>query len=573
MNKNNNRKGEGKDYKSNSSKRKRKYNTKSDTRTRCDEGKISRKSDREANGEKFYEAGSSPNMKNPNIKSERNDASWYTYSPDILRVATAVNFNQAIGVPYTDEPMTMNEAGDIKLWPTTPSLLTLAWTPVPGMALPVGSRNNTNSPVNLQMRSLYSLIQATVTQNLPFAAADLGIHLMFMDSVFTFWGHLQRFYYLYRVYKSMNRTLPRVFFNAYRLNPDNLVVDGYDIADFQADMLSLQQEMRRIAVPDGFDVLNRHYWLSKHVFKDDDVVRSQLYMFVPDALWHFNAEGTTGGELELKSIPSFAETGIKGMVSYFRSLLTSYYNDVDIWNLNGYLLRAFSKFWMADDFQLDAIYEPQYVPEVLMQIHNANPVGPCVNSGPFYGTFGIIYQDSMDNIVCEPAALINNLYPVEAGGIVDRRIFFDMPTDTPTEGDIMVASRLISRGYYYLYNGEIPMYRLQAFGTEIVNYIIIDDGVNYQTTPERFDRVVPWGIDIFDEGQAGIICKQKTIYDLSLLSNFKSAPLYPLTVPGENGADRWVNYIGDIRNYVVFDVDVLYKLHDAAAMGEWYIKQ
>jgi hypothetical protein len=392
---------------------------------------------------------------------------------------------------------------------------------------------------------------------------------MFMDSIFMFWGHMQRLYYLFRVYKAMNATLPNVFYRAYGLDPANLFAEGYTIADYQADMLSLQQEIRRIAVPEGFDILNRHYWMSKHVFKDDDVVRSQYYMFVPHNVWEFDPNGATGGELVLHNIPSFGNTGLKGMITFFRQLLMTYYNDENIWNLNGYILRAFNNFWVADDFQLDAIYEPQYVPEVLMQIHNATVAGLSVTAeSNLQGDFARVYQDSMDNVVCDPAVIANDFKSI--GHLVDDRVLFDLPTDTPSEGDIMVASRLIVRGFPYQLEDETILVRLDSYGTEVINGIRVDDGVNTSTG-------VGYHLNIYDEGVDGVIVQPLALINFARLSKFNGAPMFPLIydhkVSDTNYEWGWLDYVGDIQNFVTFEKKTLSKLHDAAAMGEWYVKQ
>lgn len=538
------------------------------------------KRDRTQGAEERYYSETGPSMKSPNVKDAKNDASWYMYSPEMTNVAGSINYNDAIGIPYTNEwPTTIGDDGTTHT-ATAPSLMAIKWCPTPGMIGSPSRRNASNAPVNLQLRSLYSLMQATVTQNLPFAAADLGIHLFYMDNVFMFFGHLQRLYYLIRLYRVLNTTMPKCFFKAYGLDPDTIWVNDYSLNDFQADLLMIEQDIRRIAVPSGFDILNRHYWMSKHVFKDDNIGKAQMYMFIPDYIWQFDPEGNTGGELVLYRLPSFTTNGIKGMVDYFRGFLSAFYNDKDVWTMNGYILRAFNNFFTPDSLDINGILEPVYEPEVLVQIHNATPVGRLIYyHGPGAvtgeGVEGRIMQTAADNIVWDGAAeyRTNSV----CGAIRDPRVMVDVPIDNPDPATNLVATRLITRTTEQATDlaaggSKLPF---ESYGTEIPTYISIYDGYN-DAENESFSHA-QWGLNIWDAGASGVVIDPLLVVKVAQVSKFTYAPMMPLTIDhGEQetlGVDvGWFDYIGEMRNYTVVDKSVLSKLHDAAAMGEWLIK-
>lgn len=519
-----------------------------------------------------------PSMKHPSAK---NDASWYTYSTDIVRVAANINYNNPIGEPYHMQAHPIS--ADTSVNETAPALMGIYWTPSPGMAQDNAVHRSVNAPVNLQMRSLYSLIQATVTQNLPFAAADLGIHLMFMDTIFLFMAHMQRFYYLYRAYKLMNRSMPDIYYEAYGLHPQSLVVDGYTIADFEKDLLELEQELERIFVPEGFDILNRHYWMGKHVFKDSDSVKAQQYMFIPKYVWAFDGDGSlTGGQLVLTPVPNFYNTGMKGMMDFFHNLLDNFYSDADVSALNGYLMRAFDKRWIPDALDINGILEPTFEPEVLLQIHNMRSLGPMALTTdlPDDPTAGVIYQTSKDTIAWNPM-ILQGSRPL---GASRGDVFIDMPMDAPTLSDNMVATRLTVSGYSYLHGGEggTMVFKPLAYGTELVNWITI-----YSTTHSSDSSGASNSIQmitskvlsysIYDEGHEGLITYHNDFFLMSWLSHFGFGPLLSFTNDSTDLSDindgTWIDFLGDITNYTVISSKDLMKMHDAAALGEWLVKQ
>lgn len=533
-----------------------------------------------------YASETTPSMKNPNVK---NDASWYTYSADVINVAGTVNYNDPIGNPFSEEPTVLDEAATLKIFATDPSVMAINWCPTPGKLGEGGFPNmSTNAPVNLQLRSLYTLMQATVTQNLPFAAADLGVHIFFMDNVYIMWGHLQRLYYILRRYDVMNRTLPTTLLEAYGLSDAILRNPSYTINDYQADLLSLEQEIRRIAIPTGFDVLNRHYWMTKHVFMDDNSTKPQLYIFIPQYIWGYDDKGSTGGELVLNTIPhDDTADGLKSLVSWFRTYLNNFYNDKDVWTLNGYVLRAFNNFWMPDALDIAGIIQPVYAPEVLPQIHNATPVGlmfgarksqvnnyeaQVTQESPLHGR---IKQDSYDNMTWSPAiAYDHSAIGKVQGAVMDDRIMIDMPMPVPTPADNLVATRLIARARNSLFvqdGKQVAM--VDLYGTEIVTAIYIFDGVNDKTDGlTSLARDYRWGINVYDEGGSGIILQTVSLARLSQVSKFSYAPLFPLTIDHGDDVHAWFDFIGTMNHYTVVTSDVLRKLHDAAALGEWLIK-
>jgi hypothetical protein len=534
-------------------------------------GKSQRNNNR---GREYQERDERPDMKHPTAK---NDASWYTYSLDIVNTSANLNYNNPIGIPYHVDP---TDVGQGQMWTeAAPSLMSIYWMPTPGMAENTIVHRAINAPVNLQCRALYSLIQATVTQNLPFAAADLGIHLMFMDTIYLFMAHMQRFYYLYRSYKIMNRTMPDVFFEAYGMHRSSLHTGGYTIADFKEDLLTLEQELERIFVPEGFDILNRHYWMGKHVFKDSDSNKAQMYMFIPKYIWKFEGEGSlTGGQLTLTMVPSFYDTGLKGMMDFMHTMLDTYYTDSDVATLNGYLLRAFDKRWNPDPLDVNGILEPTFEPEVLLQIHNLRAVGEPLlpaDAAPHDDTVGHIYQTDTDAIAWTPLTRMDTTSFGFAGGCRGET-FLDMPMEAPTPADNLVATRLTVSGGSMIYDTKTKCFRPQAYGTELVTGVTVwawDNAAN--SFRSKYLKTLAWSI--YDDGTSGLEISQSLVQTLSYLSHFQFGPLFAFTNDGAHGSedvnsDTWVDWLGDITNYTTIAKKDLMKLHDAAALGEWLIK-
>jgi hypothetical protein len=95
--------------------------------------------------------------------SAKNDASWYEYSSEIVAASANINFLNPIGTPYhIDKDLNVGN-GTSKI-DEAPSLMVLSWSMTPGMTDDyVGSPNpSITAPLNLQLRSLYTLMQSTV---------------------------------------------------------------------------------------------------------------------------------------------------------------------------------------------------------------------------------------------------------------------------------------------------------------------------------------------------------------------------------------------------------------------------
>lgn len=568
-----------------------------DSRKFKDEPKKAEKFDRPQRGKRNSESKVGPSKTFDEAKDRysntqgaasdvKNDASWYTYSPEVVGVAANINYLHPLGQPYFDGGVEFRPG--VNRSTGAPSLIDIKYTITPGMTddYPLTDSNSLTAPINLQLRSLYTMIQSTVTQNLPFAASDLGIHLVFADQVFSFFAHMQRFYYVYRLYKVMNRTLPSAFLSAYGMTEASIASSKYTIADFQLELLNLEQELSRLFIPSGFDAFNRHYWLNKHVFQDAPDPKAQLYMFSPNAVWKYVIDPAAGdlrkmSHLELVPVPDFQN--IEGMVNFFRqTLLAPFYADKDIWNINGYLLRAFppESAWHVDPLDIGGILEPAFSAEVLTQVHNMRICGDL--AGPEYvptnTKCGRIYQTLQDTIAWRPQCPFTDTFG--NAGNTSKHVFFDMPMPAPTLADNLVASRLTVQGSNAVINDGsgtvignafIPKY----FGTEIVNRIVMHVGVSGATTINWND----FKLSIWSPDGTGILSTtQDKLTNLARLSHFALAPMLPITTDhnNESGASDpnadWMEWVGDITNYTILSPKDLGKLHEAAVLGEWLMR-
>jgi hypothetical protein len=527
-----------------------------------------------------------------------NDASWYEYSADIVNAAANINYLNPIGTPYHVNKNYQTGRGPTD-FDAAPSLMVLKWSMTPGMSDDyVGSPNpSITAPINLQLRSLYTLMQSTVTQNLPFASSDLGIQFLFMDSIFSMYAHMQRFYYCYRLFKVLNRTVPEVFLKAYGMTSDAIAQSDYTIADLKSELLTLEQELNRIFIPKGLDIFNRHYWMNKHIFKDAPGPKAQMYMFVPSTTYRYIVPTTTtvsyGSYLERVAVPKFVN--IKGMVDFFRSLLVPFYSDKDVWSVNGYVLRAFpsEQKWTPDPLDVNGILEPDFSPEVLTQIHNARIVGDLVTpeTMPNNPKAWTIVQTISDTINWTPIIKISESgsgpyqtsIPVQ---LSDPDIFIDMPMDAPTAADNLVATRLTVQGAILPSYKPDPqsetttlVFRPLVYGTELINSVTIYNGSETFGSSGIIDGLTRYDIAMYQSDDYVPMTWQYP-WLLGMLSHFDMHPLLAITNSHKEGNDYvidssetgWIDWIGAVNNYTVIDAKDLRKLHDAAALGEWLIK-
>lgn len=486
------------------------------------------------------------------VKSSNNDPIWYLFNGTVVSDAASISYSNPMGIPIQE--CTFNGETHKN---TIPSLLAIYFSPTLG-----DTKNGITAPVNIQTRAIMTKCQSNVSVKLPFAASDIAVHFGAVDSLYIMYEFCARLYGLYRTYAAMDRTMPEIYYRAMGLDPNNME-QHMSMISFKHKLNKIGTDIARLFIPKGLAIFDRHKWMCQNIFLDSPSIKAQQYMFVPRGLWKFVPEGSTGGELEYVPMPSFQYTGLKGVMDYFDLLLDPVINDLDMWTMNGYMLRTYGSENCRETSLINDDYKvvPVFNAEVLPQIHNMDVAGPFISNQR-------IQQNENDCVVWVPKT-----EPVYHGDIsigTYGKILIDMPFDAPTPVDNLLATRLKISGYV----GD-SHFDIYTWGTEIVNSLRILSGAYGNVQDIDINTLaIPanWTDDSVE------LAPEYVLYILepvAKLSHFNMSPMYKLTNDVkddlESSTSVWYDVISDLTNYTTIGYDELAKLHDAAVMGEWFI--
>lgn len=503
-------------------------------------------------------------------KGPENDPSWYTFNNTVVNDAASFSYSDPLGYPIKED---INVGGLPDRFNTIPTLMDIHFTPTLGDTV-----HGTMAPVNMQARAIYTKLQSKVSIKLPFCAADLAIHFGAVDSLYILYTYCQRIYGVWKSYMAMDRSMPSVYFRAFGLDPSNMENDMSMIA-FKHELNKIGTDLARFYIPAGLKIFQRHVWMCANIFLDSPSIKAQQYMFVPSGVWEFDdsLEGpkdSIGGRLKYTKMPDFRETGLKGIITFFTSLIEKITNNMDVWMLNSYILRAYDDNQVLkvpiieDNFQI----MPVYVPEVLPQIHNLRVVGPirvATDAHPEYQQY--ITQNNLDNV---------NWTPITESPYIGcfnqkQEHIIDQPMNDPTPADNLIATRLMVVGQTISAGGEGSRCALKHFGTEVVNYIAIRAGLGAGSQMDVTLNTL--SIACGGTETETLTFSFDHLKAISMLSHFAWAPM-PMLTTDDNTDEReythdaeWIDTVSDLTNYTVIGDDDIRKIHEAAVMGEWFI--
>lgn len=212
----------------------------------------------------------------------RNDISWYTKNPELIRSAASIPFSSVLGDT------------NVNVASTTPTaavygIMALPWAPCVG---------TDDIAVNQTFNSQYSYIVHANSRNYAYNAPDLGIMELAAMNVFSIIGTMIRAFGIVRHYEQRNYYLPDGLLMATGFIPKDIRENR---SKMWFDLNNLIDQTRQIWVPNTMPLADRWYELNSNVYTDsDDASISQLYVFVQDAYYIYSETGLkTGSSLLL----------------------------------------------------------------------------------------------------------------------------------------------------------------------------------------------------------------------------------------------------------------------------------
>lgn len=464
-----------------------------------------------------------------------NDPKWYQLDEQILRDAGQFSFNNPLGaiVPHITDSTSYR----------FPGVASILYTPT------IGEASDSTSPVNLQAKKLISFLRSKVSNKLDFAAPDIIMYLLAMDSMYSYYAFCVRLYGIHNAYLGMNRYYPEALYEALGVSANATS----DWNRFRTWINTWAYQLSQVFVPASITYFQRHMWMNSNVYLDSPDSKAQTYVFSPE--YYYKWEGTTdphGTKLKLTPFPRgqivdgqvISTKSLDDLMSDGNAMLNNLVSDKDIGELSGLVLRAFGEpnclklSTISEDFSIPPVYNP----EVMTQIHNATICGSLVTTSGL----GDITQDEFDNLsVTYKTTSANGLRYLE----LDRLLDLEVPN--PTIDDTFVATRLMACGVCT--DSKKISCTLTQIGSEVVTKVILI---------RQGEFTILESAAILDNDVAGLKKAAKA-------SAFRSFPYVYVCTPDADTTkpSKVVDLIGDVSNYTTLSNQDVSKIHSAATMS------
>lgn len=390
-----------------------------------------------------------------------NDINDFMKNPTLVQAASNIPIFPILGT--TD--------GDMQH--PVPGIMQIQWTPNFGnyqLAAPTAydiegvETEFTPAPIAINQASdaIYSYVVHANSRNYSYNSSDLTLLEMAGGQVFAFLTAMIRAYGLIKRYVETSTYLPDSLLIAMGFQPENLR-QNYARMWFDINMLIIQT--RQIWVPDVFPLINRWIETNSKVYKDAEGDYAQLYVFVQTRYFMYNETlSPTGGCLEpagyidptdpkqvvnvfspglgvttatVGSSPYTTYTWEKWVLTA-QTMIDRLIKSEDRGIIYGDLLNAYGadRIIALSEISSDYVYEPEYTPEVQMQVENLTSWrGPVPQ-----------YLFQIENRLA-PGYISNQVFPttIQSYGPINTLLNFHT-TGNPTPEMILLATRFATLG-------------------------------------------------------------------------------------------------------------------------------
>lgn len=389
-----------------------------------------------------------------------NDVSWYAANEQLLKDAASLSFAQPVGVSV---PFNLNTGDSAQRYS---EILSIGYIPTFGP-----SESNT-SPLNVSARRIYTFVRHANSGHTNYDAPDLMLYIMAMDSLYAAYFNCVRAYGIANVYSQKNRAIPDDLLHAIGFDGDDVRMN---LANFRYHLNVIAAKLNSLAVPMDLPIFKRHVFMNSFVYLDAPVQKAQMYVFRPAGTWKFNNTASDKGGL-LQYIP-LIEDSYEGesrvgtiptktcaeWIQIINEMLDPIITDEDMNIMSGDILKAYGadKIYAVTSVSEDYVVVPTYQPEVLPQIQNLVYAGIPDQE---YG--GLVMKQNPDTVSLEFKPTFK---PAQGFSPVLTKVPMTLPVDSPTPGDVMIASRLmLSNAETLPTTGGKQTIVYHNFGSEIV---------------------------------------------------------------------------------------------------------
>lgn len=477
--------------------------------------------------------------------SPLNDFEWYNKNPNLTIAAGSIPYPYRPGMDLQSlEIIDDTEVAGVAPW-RIPGVMCLQWLPS------IGQSSNVTDPASIAAKEIFAKVRQVFSGSIEADPPDFVIYLLALDSIFSYIGSLKRLYRVASTYSPENRAIPDVLLDALGVGApglsDALRRDKMKLFQVINELVGMTQKFKCPAV---FDVFNRHYWMNDNVYTDAPQANSQLYVFYQIGFFQYDLletpDSVLAGGLSL-AYPAFnlstPSSLVDDMYDFGVSLISALAESDDAYIISGYLQRAYEDYpsFSVDPLEMNELFTPVFVPEVLLQIKNSATLGILTCEG----INAEVTQDPTTNtLIHQPVGA--------AAGILSFNPMISIPAETPTIEMTIEATRLQA---WVDPNGSVV-----SCGTEIpLNWRVHWSNDFTPALIQQRSIITP------DWTAAGA---RDFILNYSLASQFYSAPLIAIAMYADD--DIYVlTVLSDVSNVTTFSPEQLKQMHKICLYSEF----
>lgn len=519
--------------------------------------------------------------KEKRFSGRMNDWTWYANDSNLLRDATNLSFNNAVGGYLPDETYVYDAAGNHAIDNLTiPGILTMVYVPT------VGISKDFNSPINVAKAKLYTFVRHANSGHANYDSPDLMQYVMSKTSIDALFWHFARVYACAFKYHQTNRYLPKALIEAMGIDADDIVAN---LADFRAQLNIAAVKLNALFIPNTFGYYKRQSWLNTQLIFDSVSPKAQIYVPVPYCAWVYNESGADVGNLTPKVVynPTNAKLKFTDIVTILNDLINPLVASEDVNIMSGDMLKAYGEEkrvvlpTLAENYDIPFNYSE----EVLEQVHNTTFVGefydgytPKILQDPTTGLITFDPQINADNYVTTDYA---TSYIFEDGSFkfIESRKRLDLITNDATPERIIVASRNTAMFSKLAHSGQEGS-KIDSCGSEL--FLYGDIYVNSSEFHSSSDAI------LYSKGLARYRIRyinswapvrgDSDVYFhmINAISKFDWFPIcyfYQIYINEAKGENEFGSLCdpNDINNYTVIHRSNLAKLHELALLTQFNI--
>lgn len=483
-----------------------------------------------------------------------NDASWYIKEGQMAKDVASLSFNNALGVPIRLNDEVSGLQARTSYTTTLPGIFTINTAPSFGVTY------DSRSPINIAANNIVGFIRSYNSGAKNYDAPDLMLMLGAMDSIYALIAHFMRAYGVARVFSHTNRYIGDALLTAMGFKATEV---RQNLANFRAFINMLITKASAICTPSIMSIYRRHFWMYSGVYKDEDIEKSQMYIYRPAVLWSYE-ENEGAGYLKANLVAATAATygiGVNTWTlfeweSFADSLINKLVGSQDVAVMSGDILKAYGEgnLWKLSLINEDYAVIPVYSEEVLDQIHNTTFVGRSVTKGitsastaPAFNLAGFdVEQTSVNNV---PYLISQPQFLNCSSGSYTR--ICDLDAEDPDPERILVATRNMAMTQLFYTSDSKAVSNLSTCGSDLCLYAVLyafgDDGT-LQAYP------------LYANDTPNLTAPYYNLW------RFKRVPLI-YRMSASDGSGSLVGVDGPIDNYTTISFDDLRRMHESALLA------